>query len=81
MNSAEIKLDLFRRIDSLKGTELEKVYRKFISLLNTTSSYYITEAEEKAIDLALESDENGEVYSTEQVIEEAKKKYPKLRFK
>ena len=38
MNSAEIKLNLFRKIDSLDNRELEKIYTNLIDLLNTVSS-------------------------------------------
>jgi hypothetical protein len=34
MNVAEIKLDLFRKIDSMKESELEKVYEKLMALLS-----------------------------------------------
>jgi hypothetical protein len=32
MNAAEIKLDLFRRIDKLPKADLESLYDKFIAL-------------------------------------------------
>ncbi len=49
-NAAEIKLDLFRRIDRLKEADLEKAYNEFIALLNTTSPYKMSKAEKAAID-------------------------------
>jgi hypothetical protein len=78
MNIAEIKLDLFRKIDSLNETEFEKIYKKFLAILNTTSIYSMTEAENRAIDEALESDET---YGHDEVIEDAKKRYPNLKFR
>jgi hypothetical protein len=81
MNIAEIKLDLFRKIDNLKESELEKLYNKFLAILNTTSLYKLSEAESKAIDEAVESGRNGEGYIHKEVIDEAKRKYPNLRFR
>ena len=82
MNIAEIKLDLFRRIDNLRKPELEKIYKKLLSLLNeTTTTYRLSGKEKKAINKALELSEKGEVYSHEEVMEDAKQKYPTLRFK
>ena len=78
MNIAEIKLDLFRKIDNLDESELEKLYNKLLAILNTSSVYKLSEAENKAVDEALEA---GESYSHEKVTEEAKRKYPKLKFR
>jgi hypothetical protein len=39
MNAAEIKLDLFRRIDNLKESDLEIVYDKFVALLEQLSEH------------------------------------------
>ena len=81
MNAAEIKLDLFRRIDSLKEADLEKVYSEFIALLSTTSSYKLSKAEKAAIDEALEASKDGQPYTREQVMKEARQKYPDLNFR
>ena len=81
MNAAEIKLDLFRRIDNLKESELEKVYDQFVALLNASSPYTLSTDEQAAINEALEASKRGETYTHEQVMEEARGKYPNLRFK
>lgn len=81
MNAAEIKLDLFRRIDSLKESELEKVYKKLIALLGKPTDYCLSDIEKKAIDEALTASERGEVYSYDKVMKVAKQKHPNLRFK
>ncbi len=81
MNAAEIKLDLFRRIDNLKESDLEKVYNKFVALLNASSPYRLSTDEQAAINEALEASKRGETYTHEQVMEEARGKYPNLRFK
>ncbi len=36
MNTAEIKLQLFRKIDELKDKQLEEVYEQLLSLLNAS---------------------------------------------
>jgi hypothetical protein len=81
MNTAEIKLDLFRKIDNLKEAELEKVYSKFIALLSATSPYILSKAEKAAIDEALEVGKDRQTYSREEVMNEARQKYPNLDFK
>jgi len=81
MNTAETKLDLFRRIDNLKDSELERVYQAFLSLLPSSEKYALTNSEKKAIEQALDYSAKGETHSHESVMEEAKTKYPRLKFK
>jgi len=78
MNAAEIKLDLFRKIDKLKDIELERKYQAFLSLLTPSKKYSLTKAEKEAIEEALES---GETYAHGSVIKQAKNRYPQLKFK
>ena len=81
MNTAETKLDLFRRIDNLKDSELERVYQAFLSLLPSSEKYALTNSEKKAIEQALDYSTKGETHGHESVMEEAKTKYPRLKFK
>ena len=81
MNAAEIKLDLFRKIDSLTESELEKIYNKFIALLSTTSPYKLSKAEKAAIDKALEAGKDSQSYTREEVMKEARQKYSNLNFR
>jgi len=81
MNAAEIKLDLFRKIDSLKDTDLKRVYHSFLSLLTSSEKYTLTKAEKIAIEEALECSKKGETLTHESVMNEAQIKYPKLKFK
>jgi predicted transcriptional regulator len=81
MNAAEIKLDLFRKIDKLKESELEQMYNKFLALLNAGSAYKLSKVEKVAIYEALEASKQGKVYTHEEVMEEARGKYPNLNFK
>lgn len=80
MNTAEMKLDMFRRIDKLPKTNLEKIYNRFLALMNSTSNYKLSKTERKAVEEAFEESEKGNVYSHEDVMIEAKQKYPNLKF-
>lgn len=80
MNAAEIKLDMFRKIDSLKESDLEKIYKKFIALISTTAAYKLSMDEETAINESLEEGKEGERFTHEEVMNEARKKYPNLNF-
>jgi len=80
MNSAEIKLDLFRKIDGLSESELQKVYTKFLALLSS-STYKLSKEEKLAVNEALKVSEDEPSYSREEVMEQAKSKYPNLNFK
>ena len=80
MNTAELKLDLFRRIDSLSDNDLKKVYHKFVVLLDT-SVYDLSEEEEEAIDEALKANKKEDIHTHEEVVKEARRKYRNLKFK
>ena len=81
MNTAEIKLDMFRRIDNLPKTDLDKIYNKFLALIDSTSNYNLSKAEQIAVNEALQESEKGNIYSPEDVKIEAKQKYPNLKFR
>jgi len=81
MNAAEIKLELFRRIDNLPNTELDGLYSKFIALLESNSVYQLNDFEKKAIEEALENSEESRLVEHLDVINEASTKYPNLKFK
>jgi rubrerythrin len=81
MSTAELKLKLFREIDNLKDSELKKLYKLLHSLLNSSEKYILTTSEKKAVKEALEFSSKGETLSHESVMNEAKNKYSKLKFK
>jgi F420-0:gamma-glutamyl ligase len=81
MKTAEMKLDLFRKIDRLKDDEIEVIYKKFVSILENEKVYDLNKAEKKAIDEAVEVGEKNKKYSLTEVKNEARKKYPGLKFK
>jgi predicted transcriptional regulator len=80
MNIAELKLELFRKIDNLNEADLKKIYHKFVALLDT-SVYNLSEAEDKAVDQALEASKKGEIHTHEEVVKESRHKYRNLKFK
>ncbi|SHK04854.1 hypothetical protein SAMN05444280_1556 [Tangfeifania diversioriginum] len=80
MNSAEIKLDLFRRIDNLSGADLKRNYDKILALLNATTKYKLNPKERKAVEEAIEERKTGNSMTHKQVLAEAKQKYSNLKF-
>lgn len=80
MNSAEIKLELFRKIDNLDNSKLEKIYNSLIGLLNSASLGETSLSSElkTALDEALNASKKGQVYSHEEVMKKTKEKYPNL---
>ena len=80
MNAAELKLDLFRRIDNMPKADLEFFYNKFIALMEGTSRYNLNKYEKRAIEEALAESEKGNILTHEDVVNEAKQKYPNLSF-
>lgn len=75
MNSAELKLELFRRIDSLKGEQLEEAYQYLLSL---SSRMDVNQELKSGIERALKDVEEGRVSSHEDVMKRMKKAYPNL---
>lgn len=77
MNIAELKLDLFRRIDGMSKEQLEKIYKRLIDVIENNSVYELSDVQVHAVNEAI-SDETE--LSEEEVKSEAQKKYPNLRF-
>ena len=76
MNSAEIKIELFRKIDSLNDKKLLKVY---LLLNNFLESFGKINTESNELDtkikLAISEIEKGNYKSTTEVMASTKKKY------
>jgi len=79
MQIAELKLELFRRIDSLSEKELFQLYAQIKDILDTSKGYTLSPEEEKAIKEAKETTEHK--YTHEDIVAEAKAKYPNLNIK
>ncbi len=81
MDTLELKNRIIRKIDSLNETDFEKVYAQLVDILNLKTPYKLSEAENEAVDLALKVSEDGETYLHEEIVSEAQKKFPNLKFK
>jgi hypothetical protein len=79
MQIAELKLELFRRIDSLSEKELFQFYTHIKDFLDGTKGYTLSHEEEKAIEEAEET--TRQKYTHEDIVAEAKAKYPNLDIK
>lgn len=79
MNSAEIKIDLFRKLDALKGNRLEEAYGvllNYISGKNEINHWENLSLEQQnAIKLGVKQLDNGEGKSHHKVISDIRKKY------
>jgi predicted transcriptional regulator len=80
MNSAEVKLDLFRKIDSLDNNDLEKIYARLVELLNEASTDVtsLSPQVKAALDEALEASQAGKLLSHEEVMQKTREKYSRL---
>ena len=81
MNTEKIKLELFRKIDSLSESQLEKAYKKIIGFLNAETQDKLpklTPELKSTLDEALEASKQGRIHSHEEVMKETKEKYPNL---
>lgn len=79
MNTAEIKLDLFRKLDSLKGKNLEKAYGMITNLINGNEEIdewdHMTNEQKNAISEGIAQLDKGEGRNHIEILSELKKKY------
>jgi predicted transcriptional regulator len=80
MEPSKIKLELFRKIDSLDDQKLKKLYHPIVNLLESTETYKPSSSEKDAIDQALDQSQEGNSHTHQEVMKEAKRKYPNLDF-
>jgi hypothetical protein len=81
MNTLELKNKIIRQIDSLNEADFEKVYQQLLNILESSNEYRLSEAENEAIDSALKVSEDGVTYSHDQIISDARIKFPNLKFR
>jgi hypothetical protein len=71
MSTAELKLDLFRKLDSLSPDKLKKAYGLLSNFLNKNnkSDFWdeLSEAEKKAINEGLKQLDSGQSYTYDEV--------------
>lgn len=79
MKAAEIKIDLFRKLDNLKGKRLQEAYGLLINFINSNKEVNdwdnLSEAQKKAIKLGIEQLDNGEGKPHVDVISNLRKKF------
>jgi hypothetical protein len=79
MNAAELKLWLFRKIDSLDRNKLEEIYGILTNYLNGQKALSdwtdLTDEQKQGIYDAIEELESGKGIPHEQVVSEIRKKY------
>lgn len=79
MSTAELKLDLFRKLDNLNGIKLKEAYGLLINYLNKTapSDFWdeLNDAEKNAIDEGISQLDSGRSYSYEEVRDGIRKKH------
>ena len=79
MNTAEIKLDLFRKLDSLKGNTLEEAYGLLTNLINSKKEINdwddLTEAQQNGLLLGIQQLDENKGKSHNAVINDLRKKH------
>lgn len=79
MNASEIKLDLFRKLDSLKENRLEEIYGKLINLINSNSEINdwdnLTIKQKEAIHEGVKELDNGKGRNHKKIMSDLRKRY------
>lgn len=79
MNITDKRNDLLKRISTIDDRQLENISNQMIVVLKQNKPYLLNKEENLFIDKALEGDESERRLTKNQVVEEAKTKYPKLK--
>ena len=81
MNTAELKISLFRKIDELDDSELNRLYGELMNVINGTVDpthwQSLSEAQRNGITDAMKSIESGAGMVHEEVMEKYRKRYSK----
>ena len=79
MNTAEIKMDLFRKIDALKEKNLQEAYGLLLNLINKEKSIdewdNLTKQQQEALILGVRQLDNGEGIAHNMVMQTARKNF------
>ncbi|MGB0933187.1 MAG: hypothetical protein ACPGU5_02830 [Lishizhenia sp.] len=79
MNSSEIKIDLFRKLDALKGNRLEEAYGLLLNYINGKNNLQdwknLTQEQQSALKLGIEQLDNGEGKNHEKVMSDIRRRY------
>lgn len=79
MSTEELKLQIFRQVDSLDRAKLKELYGVMLNYLNSSKETAewigVSEVEKAGIEEALNEIKNGKGISNEQVMSTMKRKY------
>lgn len=79
MNAAEIKINLFRKLDSLKGKRLEEAYGMLLNYINGKNELdewqNLTEEQQNAIRLGVDQLNNGQGKKHHDVMTDLRKRF------
>ncbi len=79
MNAAEIKLDILKKLDSLKDNTLEEAYGMLLNFINGNTGVEdwqnMTKQQQEALELGIEELKRGEGRSHKDVMTDMKKKF------
>ncbi len=79
MNASELKLELFRKLDSLKENRLEEIYGALLNLINSKTEINewdnLTLEQQKAIHTGIEQLNKGEGRNHKNVMSDFRKRY------
>lgn len=79
MNASEIKIDLFRKLDSLKGKRLEEAYGMLLNFINSKNEMDewqdLSKEQQEEILLGVEQLDKGEGRSHKDVMADLRKRY------
>jgi len=77
----ELKNQIIRNIESLNEEDFQKVDHQLLEVLKLGNIYKLSAEENEAIDQALNVSEDEGTYSHDEIMKEAKDKFPNLKFK
>jgi len=79
MNSAEIKIDLFRKLDGLKGKDLKEAYGLLLNYINGNNDINewndLTHEQKEAILVGIKQLDNGEGRSHKEVMTDFRNRF------
>lgn len=80
MDSSQIKIDLLRKLDSLRGRNLEEAYGMLLNFINGKSQIddwqNLTEEQKDALNLGIEQLDKGQGRNHDSVMSSIRKRFP-----
>lgn len=79
MNASDIKIDLFRKLDTLKGSRLEEAYGILLNFINSNNEINewqnLTQEQKDAIMLGINQLDKGQGKDHKSVMSQMRKRY------